>query len=80
MPAAAPGRRRRPDRRVPEPGGPPRRPAGAATAARSGEFGDLAARWAVAYRLAVVGGCCGASPAHIGALAARLDVPVAAAD
>ncbi|WBB53756.1 homocysteine S-methyltransferase family protein [Verrucosispora sp. WMMD573] len=45
-----------------------------------GEFGDLVARWAVDYRLSVVGGCCGASPEHIAALAARVDTPVVAVD
>ncbi|MFI7252103.1 homocysteine S-methyltransferase family protein [Micromonospora chalcea] len=44
------------------------------------EFGDLVAGWAVEYRLAVTGGCCGASPAHIAALTARLNAPVAAVD
>lgn len=45
-----------------------------------GEFGDLVAGWAVEYQLAVAGGCCGASPEHIGALAACLNTPVAAVD
>lgn len=36
------------------------------------EFGDLAARWCQDYDLAIVGGCCGATPDHIAALSARI--------
>jgi S-methylmethionine-dependent homocysteine/selenocysteine methylase len=35
-------------------------------------FGELMARWRTDYDLAVVGGCCGATPAHIAAMADRV--------
>jgi S-methylmethionine-dependent homocysteine/selenocysteine methylase len=34
-------------------------------------FGELMARWRSEFDLAIVGGCCGASPAHIAAMADR---------
>jgi S-methylmethionine-dependent homocysteine/selenocysteine methylase len=36
------------------------------------EFGDLMARWREDYQLAIVGGCCGATPEHIAAMAGRI--------
>jgi methionine synthase I (cobalamin-dependent) len=36
------------------------------------DFGAAAAHIAIAHRVSLVGGCCGASPAHVAALSAAL--------